>query len=149
MTSWRDRSRLGLSLDDFGTGFSVQTHLKALPVEEVKIDRSFVTHMTSDSVDEAIVNATIQLAHSIGIRVVAEGIEDQATWHALAQKRCDLVQGYALSKPLPAAELDALLCAVPRVAPETAPRRRLADPSNTLLDVELDRPLERGESTAA
>jgi diguanylate cyclase (GGDEF)-like protein len=100
---------LGLSLDDFGTGFSSLTHLKALPVGEVKIDRSFVGRMTTDPVDAAIVRATIQLAHSIGIRVVAEGIEDQATWRSLVDDRCELVQGYALSRPLPAAELETLL----------------------------------------
>jgi diguanylate cyclase (GGDEF)-like protein len=100
---------LGLSLDDFGTGYSSLTHLQALPVGEVKIDRSFVARMTSDPVDAAIVEATIQLAHSIGSRVVAEGIEDQLTWSSLASNRCELVQGYALSKPLPAAELEPLL----------------------------------------
>lgn len=104
---------LGLSLDDFGTGYSSLTHLKALPVGEVKIDRSFVAKMTSDPVDAAIVQATIQLAHSIGSRVVAEGIEDEATWSSLVANQCELVQGYALSKPLPAAELEDLLRAVP------------------------------------
>jgi diguanylate cyclase len=104
---------LGLSLDDFGTGYSSLTHLKALPVGEVKIDRSFVGRMTSDPVDAAIVEATIRLAHSIGIRVVAEGIEDQKTWSSLVANRCELVQGYALSRPLPAVELEALLRAQP------------------------------------
>ncbi|HLH14230.1 MAG TPA: aminotransferase class I/II-fold pyridoxal phosphate-dependent enzyme, partial [Solirubrobacteraceae bacterium] len=100
---------IGLSLDDFGTGYSSLAHLKALPVGEVKIDRSFVMRMTSDPVDAAIVEATIQLAHSIGSRVVAEGIEDQLTWSSLASNRCELVQGYALSRPLPAAELETLM----------------------------------------
>jgi diguanylate cyclase (GGDEF)-like protein len=100
---------IGVSLDDFGTGYSSLAHLKALPVGEVKIDRSFVGRMTCDPVDAAIVQATIQLAHSIGSRVVAEGIEDQLTWSSLAASRCELVQGYALSKPLPAAELEQLL----------------------------------------
>ncbi len=104
---------LGLSLDDFGTGYSSLTHLKALPVGEVKIDRSFVGRMTSDPVDAAIVEATIQLAHSIGSRVVAEGIEDQVTWSSLVANHCELVQGYALSRPLPAAELEQLLRAAP------------------------------------
>jgi diguanylate cyclase (GGDEF)-like protein len=104
---------LGLSLDDFGTGFSSLTHLKSLPVGEVKIDRSFVGRMTTDPVDAAIVQATIQLAHSIGIRVVAEGIEDQVTWSSLVANRCELVQGYALSRPLPAIDLDSLLRAQP------------------------------------
>jgi diguanylate cyclase (GGDEF)-like protein len=105
---------LGLSLDDFGTGFSSLTHLKSLPVGEVKIDRSFVGRMTTDPVDAAIVQATIQLAHSIGIRVVAEGIEDQVTWSSLVANRCELVQGYALSRPLPAIDLDTLLRAQPQ-----------------------------------
>jgi diguanylate cyclase (GGDEF)-like protein len=104
---------LGLSLDDFGTGYSSLTHLKALPVGEVKIDRSFVARMITDPVDAAIVEATIQLAHSIGIRVVAEGIEDQVTWSSLIANQCELVQGYALSQPLPAPELEELLHAVP------------------------------------
>ncbi len=104
---------LGLSLDDFGTGYSSLTHLKALPVGEVKIDRSFVARMTTDPVDAAIVEATIQLAHSIGSRVVAEGIEDQTTWSSLVANHCELVQGYALSRPLPAAELEGLLRAEP------------------------------------
>ncbi|MFI5005159.1 MAG: aminotransferase class I/II-fold pyridoxal phosphate-dependent enzyme [Solirubrobacterales bacterium] len=104
---------LGLSLDDFGTGFSSLTHLKSLPVGEVKIDRSFVGRMTTDPVDAAIVQATIQLAHSIGIRVVAEGIEDQVTWSSLVANKCELVQGYALSRPLPAIDLETLLRAQP------------------------------------
>ena len=112
---------LGLSLDDFGTGFSSLTHLKSLPVGEVKIDRSFVGRMTTDPVDAAIVQATIQLAHSIGIRVVAEGIEDQVTWSSLVANRCELVQGYALSRPLPALDLDALLRAQP--LPVSAPEQ--------------------------
>ena len=107
---------LGLSLDDFGTGYSSLTRLKTLPVGEVKIDRSFVTHMISDPVDTAIVQATIRLAHTIGMRVVAEGVEDEATWRLLASERCDLIQGYALSKPLPAAELDGLLYAASPLA---------------------------------
>jgi diguanylate cyclase (GGDEF)-like protein len=104
---------LGLSLDDFGTGYSSLTHLKSLPVGEVKIDRSFVGRMTSDPVDAAIVEATIRLAHSIGSRVVAEGIEDHVTWSSLVANRCELVQGYALSRPLPAAALEQLLHAEP------------------------------------
>jgi diguanylate cyclase (GGDEF)-like protein len=104
---------LGLSLDDFGTGFSSLTHLKSLPVGEVKIDRSFVGRMCTDPVDAAIVQATIQLAHSIGIRVVAEGIEDQVTWTSLVANKCELVQGYALSRPLPALDLETLLRAQP------------------------------------
>jgi diguanylate cyclase len=111
---------LGLSLDDFGTGYSSLTHLKTLPVGEVKIDRSFVARMTTDPVDAAIVEATVRLAHSIGIRVVAEGIEDQLTWSSLIANGCELVQGYALSRPLPAGELEVLLRAEPIAAPPAA-----------------------------
>ncbi len=118
---------LGLSLDDFGTGYSSLTHLKSLPVGEVKIDRSFVARMTSDPVDAAIVEATIQLAHSIGSRVVAEGIEDHVTWSSLVANRCELVQGYALSRPLPAAALEDLLRAEPI---PTAPARINSTPQS-------------------
>jgi diguanylate cyclase (GGDEF)-like protein len=130
---------LGLSLDDFGTGFSSLTHLKALPVGEVKIDRSFVGRMTTDPVDAAIVQATIQLAHSIGIRVVAEGIEDQVTWSSLVANRCELVQGYALSRPLPAADLGLLLHAQPSFPAEAEPA----------LPAPARRPAASGERPAA
>jgi EAL domain-containing protein (putative c-di-GMP-specific phosphodiesterase class I) len=98
-----------LSLDDFGTGYSSLAHLKTLPVGEVKVDRSFTSRMTTDPADAAIVEATISLAHSLGMRVVAEGVEDEATWARLAALGCELIQGYALSRPVPAAELAPLL----------------------------------------
>jgi predicted signal transduction protein with EAL and GGDEF domain len=97
---------IGLSLDDFGTGHSSLTDLKSLPVGEVKIDRSFVQQMCTEPTDAAIVHATIQLAHRLGIRAVAEGVEDEPTWHSLNQLGCQLVQGYALSRPVPAAALE-------------------------------------------
>jgi diguanylate cyclase (GGDEF)-like protein len=100
---------VSLSLDDFGTGFSSLGHLKTLPVKEIKIDRSFVVHMASNTADSAIVHATIQLAHRLGKSVVAEGVEDYETWKQLANAGCHLVQGFALSPPLPAAELAPLL----------------------------------------
>jgi EAL domain-containing protein (putative c-di-GMP-specific phosphodiesterase class I) len=98
-----------LSLDDFGTGYSSLTHLKALPVGELKVDRSFVARMCSDPTDSAIVFAMIQLARKLGIRVVAEGVEDAVTWQALCALECELVQGYLLSRPVPADELTRLL----------------------------------------
>ena len=112
-------ARLGvvLSLDDFGTGFSSLTHLKTLPVGEVKIDRSFVASMGSEPVDAAIVKATIDLAHNVGIKMVAEGVEDEATWSLLIAYGCELVQGYALSEPVPAAGIVSLLAARARPAP--------------------------------
>ena len=104
-------SGIGLSLDDFGTGYSSLAHLKSLPVGEVKVDRSFVARMCTDPTDAAIVFATIQLASKLGIRVVAEGVEDEQTWSALSGLDCQLIQGYHLSKPLPAAELEPQLVA--------------------------------------
>jgi len=100
---------VGLSLDDFGTGHSSLTHLKRLPIGEVKIDRSFVARMSADADDAAIVGSTIGLAHSLGMRVVAEGVEDDQTWEQLDGLGCDLIQGYMLARALPPAELEKLL----------------------------------------
>jgi diguanylate cyclase (GGDEF)-like protein len=100
---------IGLSLDDFGTGYSSLTRLKTLPVGELKIDRSFVADMATDPADAAIVGSTIQLAHSLHMRVVGEGVEDERTWRQLAELGCELVQGYALSRPMPAGELEPML----------------------------------------
>jgi diguanylate cyclase (GGDEF)-like protein len=108
LTHLRDLG-IGLSLDDFGTGYSSLAHLKLLPVDEVKIDRSFVSRMCTDSTDAAIVYATVELAHKLGIRVVAEGAEDEATWQALETLGCETVQGYVLSRPVPPEDLTQLL----------------------------------------
>jgi diguanylate cyclase (GGDEF)-like protein/PAS domain S-box-containing protein len=96
---------VGLSIDDFGTGFSSLAHLKQLPVTEIKIDRSFVRDMTRNERDAAIVRSMIELAHDLGRRVVAEGIEDAETWQRLAALGCDLGQGYLISPPLAEREL--------------------------------------------
>jgi diguanylate cyclase (GGDEF)-like protein len=98
-----------LSLDDFGTGYSSMAHLKALPVGELKIDRSFVSRMCSDTTDAAIVYALIQLARKLDMRLVAEGVEDRWTWDALRVLDCDLVQGYLISRPLPASDIEVQL----------------------------------------
>jgi diguanylate cyclase (GGDEF)-like protein len=98
-----------VSLDDFGTGYSSLTHLKTLPVSEVKIDRSFVDGMATDPTDAHIVRWTIGLVNGLGLRVVAEGVEDDATWRMLATAGCDLVQGYGLSRPMPAADVESFL----------------------------------------
>ena len=90
-----------LSIDDFGTGYSSMAYLKNLPVHELKIDRSFVAQMTSDSRDAVIVRSTVDLGRNLGLRVVAEGVEDQATWQALAALGCDAIQGYHISRPVP------------------------------------------------
>ncbi len=94
-----------ISIDDFGTGYSSLAYLKQLPVDELKIDKSFVTGMVHDSDDAVIVRSTIDLAHNIGLRVVAEGVEDQATRDLLAGMHCDAIQGYFVSRPVEAGEL--------------------------------------------
>jgi EAL domain-containing protein (putative c-di-GMP-specific phosphodiesterase class I) len=94
-----------LAIDDFGTGYSSLAHLRKLPVDTIKIDKSFVQGLTKNEDDKAIVRATIELGHNLGLQVVAEGVEDQDTWDALSALGCDLVQGYLISRPLPAADL--------------------------------------------
>ena len=93
-----------LSIDDFGTGYSSLAYLKNLPVNELKIDKSFVMAMEQDAGDAAIVRSTIDLAHNLGLTVVAEGIENQAVLQLLQALKCDEGQGYHMSKPLPVAE---------------------------------------------
>ena len=97
---------VSISLDDFGTGFSSLTYLKRLPVNEVKVDRSFVSELLTDLSDAAIVRSTIDLARNLGLRVVAEGVEDRATWVRLAEMGCDEAQGYFVSAPLDADTLE-------------------------------------------
>jgi EAL domain-containing protein (putative c-di-GMP-specific phosphodiesterase class I) len=98
-----------VSLDDFGTGFSSLSYLHELAVDELKIDRSFVIGMSESEGDSAIVRSVVDLARNLGITIVAEGVEDEPTLEALAGFGCDLVQGFFLSRPLPAADLDAWL----------------------------------------
>lgn len=96
-----------LSIDDFGTGYSSLAYLKRLPVDELKIDKSFVLNMASDVGDAKIVRSTIDLGHNMGLRVVAEGIESEAAWNILAEMGCDQGQGYFMSRPMPAEQLAA------------------------------------------
>jgi len=92
---------LRLSIDDFGTGYSSLAYLKRLPVDEIKIDKSFVMGMMTDNDDEVIVRSTIDLGHNMGLKVVAEGVESEAVMLLLGTLNCDLVQGYHVSRPLP------------------------------------------------
>jgi EAL domain-containing protein (putative c-di-GMP-specific phosphodiesterase class I) len=90
-----------ISIDDFGTGFSSLAYFRDLPVDEIKIDKSFVMRMLESEKDMAIVKAVIDLAHNFSLKVVAEGVESQAIASDLAEMRCDILQGYFLDKPLP------------------------------------------------
>lgn len=89
-----------LSIDDFGTGYSSLTYLSKLPVQELKIDQSFVMGMTRNKSDALIVKATIDLGHNLGLKVIAEGVENEEVWNLLKQMNCDIVQGYYFSPPL-------------------------------------------------
>jgi EAL domain-containing protein (putative c-di-GMP-specific phosphodiesterase class I) len=94
-----------ISIDDFGTGHSSLSQLRNIPLHELKIDKSFVMNIIADAQNEAIVRTTIDLAHSLNLEVVAEGVEDEATLRRIATLGCEQAQGYFLSKPVPADQL--------------------------------------------
>ena len=112
----RDRARdiltrlrsqgIQIAIDDFGTGYSSLSYLRDLPVDELKLDRSFIFPMADDAHAAALVASTIALAHSLGLRMVAEGVETAVAHTELARLGCDQAQGYFISRPVPAAELD-------------------------------------------
>jgi diguanylate cyclase (GGDEF)-like protein len=124
---------VGLSIDDFGTGYSSLSHLKRLPIQEIKIDRSFVMQMHSDANDFLIVRATVELGRNLGLRTVAEGVEDAATFDRLAEFGCDEAQGYYVSRPLPAEEFTRWLSVRgPEAFAEAARSVRPHDPDDSL-----------------
>jgi diguanylate cyclase (GGDEF)-like protein len=98
-----------VSIDDYGTGYSSLAYLSDLPVNELKLDRAFITGLAADARRMAIVTSTVDLAHALGLEVVAEGVEDQRTLDALNRMRCELAQGYHLSRPVPAALIPSTL----------------------------------------
>lgn len=105
-----------ISIDDYGTGFSSLAYLSKLPVDELKIDKSFVIDMDKDANNEMIVRSTIELAHNLGLKVVAEGIETELVWNMLRSYKCDQAQGYLMSKPIPALEFESWLSNKERAA---------------------------------
>lgn len=109
-----------LSVDDFGTGYSSLSQLRTMPVQELKIDKSFVLKLDSEPQDQLIVRSTIEMAHGLGLKVVAEGIESMAAWALLQDWNCDLGQGFALSRPVPLRELITTARALNERIPELA-----------------------------
>jgi EAL domain-containing protein (putative c-di-GMP-specific phosphodiesterase class I) len=93
-----------VAIDDFGSGYSSLGYLKSLPVNDLKIDKSFVINMMEDSGDLVIVQSTIELAHNLGLTVIAEGVESDETWRRLRTLGCDVAQGWLIGRPLPAAD---------------------------------------------
>ena len=96
---------LSLSIDDFGTGQASLTYLRDLPVEKLKIDQSFIRDLAADPEDQLIVKATIELAHTLDMKVIAEGVETFATNNILREMNCDYVQGYYISRPIEAEQI--------------------------------------------
>ena len=119
-----------IAIDDFGTGFSSLSQLQQLPVDEIKIDRSFVMHMEADHDDAVLVRSIIELGRNLGLRVTAEGVETASVHQTLRELGCDFAQGFHISRPIPADECHRLLEAMPhpargepaRVVPFKAPR---------------------------
>jgi diguanylate cyclase (GGDEF)-like protein len=105
------RAGIALSIDDFGTGYSSLAYLQRLPVRELKVDRSFVTDLASSENDMEIVRSTLSMAHSLGLTVVAEGVEDGVALGLLREMGCDVAQGYHIARPMPAVELKRWLSA--------------------------------------
>jgi len=95
-----------LSIDDFGTGYSSMAYLKRLPIQEIKIDKSFVLELSTNHEDAVIVRSTVEMGHNLGLTVIAEGVEDDKAFDMLSDFGCDLAQGYFFSRPLPKAEFE-------------------------------------------
>jgi diguanylate cyclase (GGDEF)-like protein len=127
-----------LAIDDYGSGYSSLGYLKRLPVNEIKIDRSFVMNMEQDENDAVIVRSTIELGRNLGLTVIAEGVENESVWTQLKALNCDLAQGYYLTRPIPASQLSTWLATNGQQTnpkepdPETPPPQLVANPKHAL-----------------
>jgi EAL domain-containing protein (putative c-di-GMP-specific phosphodiesterase class I) len=100
---------MSVAIDDFGVGYTSLAHLDHLPISELKIDREFISHLTRGADGDAVVRAVVSLGHGLGMTVVAEGVEDDATLSLLAEIGCDIAQGYGIARPAPADAFEAWL----------------------------------------
>jgi diguanylate cyclase (GGDEF)-like protein len=116
-----------VAIDDFGSGYSSLNYLRRLPVDVLKIDKSFVLNMATSEHDAVIVRSTIDLGHNLGLRVVAEGVESREVWDRLAALGCDTAQGFYLSRPITAAALDEWLATRPEPTASASPGAEIVD----------------------
>ena len=115
---------IGVSIDDYGTGQSSLSYLQTLPATELKIDKSFVASIADEPRNAIMVRSTIAMAHELGLKVVAEGVEDEKCLERLREMGCDMAQGWLIAKPMPAADLTAFLTRLPRVCAVRAPEAK-------------------------
>jgi len=113
---------VSISTDDFGTGYSSLAYLRDLPIDELKLDRAFIAPLADDARAAALVRSTIDLSHALGLRMVAEGVEDQTTYDELAGYGCDQLQGYHVARPMPAPHLAHWRPNACKSSPRAAPR---------------------------
>ena len=133
---------IGLSIDDFGTGYSSMAYLKLLPLDELKVDRSFIADLPAHPEDTVLIRSAVDLGHNLGMHVVAEGVEDEPTLETLRSLGCDVVQGYFTGRPMPLAQLDEWMAARSARSAESA---RSAGAVST----GRDRPVAAGTGPAA
>jgi EAL domain len=104
------RVGIGISIDDYGSGFSSLSYLKTIPADELKVDKAFVLGLADDRTDQILICSVIDLAHSLGLQVVAEGVETEGALELLLSMGCDLAQGHLIAWPMPLVELEDFLC---------------------------------------